>query len=181
MRAEVLVLGSLAFLASCSPSGSRTEETSGNPPAETSGGPPAGTAGARPDGMSGDQPIPIAAADLEWADLDPTGAPGVKLAPLWGNPAGGAFGAFLKLPAGFATPPHTHTHPMKVVIVSGTYIQGPDGAAEFRLTPGSYLMQPGGDYRHTTSCDSVSDCVIFVESNGAFDLHVVAEQAAAAR
>jgi hypothetical protein len=35
------------------------------------------------------------------------------------------------------------------------------------------MMQPGGDYRHTTSCDSTSECVFFVESDGPFDLHVV--------
>lgn len=132
-----------------------------------------------PDETSGNRPIPASAADLKWIDLDPTGAPGVKIASLWGDPANGRFGAFLKLPAGFAAPLHTHTHPMQVVIVSGTYIQGPDGGAEFRLGPGSYLMQPGGDYRHTTSCDSASDCVLFVESVGAFDLHVVAANATA--
>jgi len=129
------------------------------------------------DGTSGNRPIPIAAADLKWTDLDPAGAPGVKVAKLWGDPANGPFGAFFRLPAGFAVPLHTHTHPMKVVIVSGTYIQGPDGAPVFRLGPGSYLMQPGGNYRHTTSCDTAADCVFFVESNGGFDLHVVAENA----
>lgn len=36
--------------------------------------------------------------------------------------------------------------------------------------PGSYLMQPGGNYRHTTACGTNSDCVFFVESKGAFDL-----------
>ena len=40
--------------------------------------------------------------DLKWSDLDPTGAPGVKVADLWGNHAKGAFGAFFKFPAGFA-------------------------------------------------------------------------------
>jgi uncharacterized protein DUF4437 len=132
-----------------------------------------------PDETTGNNPIPISAANLKWIDLDPTGAPGVKIATLWGDPTKGRFGAFFRLPAGFAAPLHTHTHPMKVVMVSGTYIQGPDGAVEFRLGPGSYLMQPGGNYRHTTSCDSASDCVIFVESVGAFDLHVVAANAAA--
>jgi hypothetical protein len=131
--------------------------------------------GRKTDGTSGSRPIPIATADLKWTDLDPTGAPGVKVAKLWGDPANGAFGAFFRLPAGFAAPLHTHTQSMKVVIVSGTYIQGPDGAPVFRLGPGSYLMQPGGNYRHTTSCDAASDCVFFVEANGAFDLHVVAE------
>jgi anti-sigma factor ChrR (cupin superfamily) len=120
------------------------------------------------------QPIFMPAGELKWTDLDPKGAPGVKIADLWGNHAKGAFGAYLKLPAGFAVPLHTHTHAMKVVFLSGTYIQAPEGKAEVRLGPGSYMMQPGGNYRHTTSCDKASDCLFFVESNGAFDLKVVA-------
>jgi hypothetical protein len=131
------------------------------------------------DGSSGDAPIPKPSADLQWTDLDPTGAPGAQIARLWGDPAKGGFGAFFKLPAGFAVPLHTHTHPMKVVIVSGTYIQAPAGSPEFRLGPTSYLMQPGGDYRHTTSCDKTSECVFFVESEGPFDLHLVEEKAPA--
>ena len=59
---------------------------------------------------------------------------------------------------------------MKVVTVSGTYIQGPEGKPEFRLGPGSYFMQPGGNYRHTTTCDKAADCVFFVESKGKLDL-----------
>ena len=117
--------------------------------------------------------VVMPASDLKWTDLDPTGAPGVKIADLWGNHAKGAYGAFFKLPAGFAAPLHTHTHDIKVVIVSGTYIQAPEGKPEFRLGPGSYFMQPGGNYRHTTSCDKASDCVFFAESNGKFDLKPV--------
>jgi quercetin dioxygenase-like cupin family protein len=132
---------------------------------------------ARDDGTAGDQPIPIRAADLAWADLDPVGAPGVRLATLWGDPATGPFGAFFELPAGFAAPLHSHTHPMKVVIVSGTYIQQPHGGETFRLAPGSYLMQPGGDYRHTTSCDTDAACVFFVESDGPFDMFVAEDTA----
>jgi uncharacterized protein DUF4437 len=113
------------------------------------------------------------AADLTWTDLDPTGAPGVKIADLWGDHTKGAFGAFLKLPAGFAVPLHTHTHDIKVVIVSGTYIQVPEGRPEFRIGPGSYFLQPGGNYRHTTACDQASECVFLAESSGPFDLKVV--------
>jgi hypothetical protein len=47
-------------------------------------------------------------AELKWTDLDPAGAPGVKVADLWGNHAKGAFGAYFKLPPGFAVP---HAHP----------------------------------------------------------------------
>jgi len=120
-----------------------------------------------------DRLVVMPASDVKWADLDPTGAPGVKVADLWGNHAKGAFGAFLKLPAGFAVPLHTHTYDIKVVIISGTYIQGPERKPEFRLGSGSYFMQPGGNYRHTTSCDKASDCVLFAESKGPFDLKLV--------
>jgi hypothetical protein len=120
-----------------------------------------------------EQPVFTPAADIKWTDLDPTGAPGVKIADLWGDHTKGAYGAYLKLPAGFAAPLHTHSHPMKVVFLSGTYIQAPEGKAEVRLGPGSYMMQPGGNYRHTTTCDKSSDCVLFVESDGPFDLRMV--------
>ena len=118
-------------------------------------------------------PVVAPAADLTWTDLDPVGAPGVKVAMLWGDIAKGPFGAFFKLPPGFVAPLHTHTHAMKLVIVSGTYIQAPKGQPEFRLGPGSYLLQPGGSYQHTTSCDQVAPCIFFVESDGAFDLRPV--------
>src|ERR1700692_2220698 len=75
------------------------------------------------------------ASDLKWTDLDPKGAPGVKIVDVWGDHAKGAFGAFIQFPAGFAAPLHTHTNDYKIVIVSGTMIQGPEGKPEFRLGP----------------------------------------------
>jgi anti-sigma factor ChrR (cupin superfamily) len=118
-------------------------------------------------------PIFLSSSDMKWVDLDPAGAPGVKIADLWGNHAKGAYGALIKLPAGFMTPLHTHTHPMKVIFLSGDYIQAPEGKPEVHLGPGSYMYQPGGNYRHTTSCAKSGDCEFFVESNGPFDLKPV--------
>jgi hypothetical protein len=127
------------------------------------------------------KPVFMSAGDLKWIDLDPAGAPGVKIADLWGDHTKGAFGAMVKLPAGFATPLHTHTYAMKVVFLSGTYIQAPEGQSEVRLGPGSYMMQPGEEYRHITSCDKASDCVFFLESDGPFDLKPVAVGAGPAK
>jgi len=110
---------------------------------------------------------------LKWTDLDPKGAPGVKIVDLWGDHSKGAFGAFLKFPAGFAAPLHTHTSGMKIVIISGTVISGPEGKPEVRLGPGSYFWQPGGNYRHTTACDKASECLFFSESTGKFDIKPV--------
>ena len=112
-------------------------------------------------------------AELKWTDLDPKGAPGVRVATLWGDVAKGPFGALFELPPGFEAPLHTHTHAMKVVILSGTYIQVPKGKPEFRLGPRSYFQQPGGDYQHVTRCELAEPCIFFVESDGAFDLNPV--------
>jgi len=131
-------------------------------------------------GAGGNAPVAMPAPDLKWVDLDPVGAPGVKVANLWGSHEKGAFGALFKLPAGFAAPLHTHTHDMKLVIVSGMYLQAPEGKPEYRLGPGSYLMQPGGNYRHITRCDEASECLFFVESDGAFDLQPVPDKKAPA-
>jgi quercetin dioxygenase-like cupin family protein len=109
------------------------------------------------------------AGDMKWTALDPK-APGVMIADLWGNHAKGAFGALNKFPAGWSAPLHSHTHDMKAVVVSGTWIHTPEGKPEVRLGPGSYMLQPGGNYRHTSACDKASECVLFIESSGAFDI-----------
>lgn len=136
------------------------------------------TPAAQPAGQTGAatasrEPVFVAADALKWTDLDPKGAPGVKIAPVRGDHAKGPFGAYFKLPAGFTTPLHRHTHEMRVVFLAGTYIQAPDGKPEVRLGPGSYMLQPGGNYRHVTSCDKAADCVFFVDSDGPFDLEVI--------
>ncbi len=115
-------------------------------------------------------PVFMPAADLKWVDLDAKTAPGVKIADVWGDHTKGGYGAFIKFPAGFSVPLHYHTHAAKLVIISGTFVQVPEGKPEVRLGPGSYLMQPGKSYKHTTACDKASDCLFFSEGTGAFDI-----------
>jgi len=117
----------------------------------------------------GTQAVIVPAADLKWTDLDPS-APGVKSADVWGDHTKGAFGGFTKFPAGFVAPLHTHTNAMKIAVISGTFIHTPEGKPEVRLGPGSYLMQAGGSYKHTTACDKASECLFFIQSDGKFDL-----------
>lgn len=118
-------------------------------------------------------PVFMPSSDLKWADLDPKGAPGIKIADVWGDHTKGGYGAFLKFPAGFLAPLHTHTNAIKIVVVSGTYTQTPEGKSEMRMGPGSYVFQPGGSYKHITGCDNASECLIFIESAGKFDLKPV--------
>jgi hypothetical protein len=117
------------------------------------------------------------AADKKFAAL-PGGPPGPALAPLWGDPTKGGYGAIEKFPAGFSAPLHSHSADHKVVVVSGTWIHGEEGKPDVRLGPGSYLFQPANK-KHTTACDAASECVFFIESSQKFDLKLVGEKKAA--
>jgi len=109
------------------------------------------------------------AADYKWTDMG-ADTPGIQFVDLWGDHTKGAFGMLVKFPAGTDAPLHSHTNNMRVVVVSGTFIHTPEGKAAIRLGPGSYLMQPGHGYKHVTGCDKASECIIFTESSGAFDM-----------
>lgn len=108
------------------------------------------------------------AKDLTWTDAV-NAPPEVKQAVLWGDPATGAFGTMMKFPAGFTAALHWHTAGLRMVVVSGTVIHGPEGKPAVRLPAGSYLTEPSG-YKHTTACDKASECVFFMEGDGKFDL-----------
>jgi quercetin dioxygenase-like cupin family protein len=116
----------------------------------------------------GAKPVIWPAADMKWVDA-PDAPPGVKQVVLWGDPTKGRFGAMEKFPAGFTAPLHSHTANLRMVIISGTVIHGPEGKPEVRLPAGSYLTDPSG-YKHTTACDKASECVFFMEGDGKFDL-----------
>ena len=126
---------------------------------------------------TGKAAVYVPAADLKWAPLNPDIDPNVLSADVWGDHTKGAFGGFTKFPAGFLAPLHTHTSDLKIVVISGTFIHTPEGKPAIRLGPGSYLMQPGGSYRHTTACDKASECLFFIQSEGKFDLIPVATAA----
>ena len=126
---------------------------------------------------SGGEPIFKRSGDLIWVALAPQMDPGIKIADVWGDHSKTGFGAFLEFPAGFLSPLHTHTNDIKIVVISGTYTQAPEGKPAVRLGPGSYAFQPGGSYKHVSGCDKASKCELFIESTGPFDLLPVAAAA----
>jgi len=129
--------------------------------------PGAGKAPAKHAG-GGAKPVVWPAADMKWVDAP--GAPaGVQQVNLWGDSTKGRFGVITKFPAGFSTPLHSHSATLKMVMISGTVIHGPEGKPEVRLSAGSYLVEPAG-YKHTTACDKASECVFFMEGDGKFDI-----------
>ena len=121
----------------------------------------------------GGGPVFMPSADLKWVQLAPQMNPGILIADVWGDHAKAGYGAFLKFPPGFLSPLHTHTDDIRIVVISGTYTQQPEGKATVRLGPGSYALQPGGSYKHVSGCDKASECLLFIESTGPFDLKPV--------
>jgi anti-sigma factor ChrR (cupin superfamily) len=108
----------------------------------------------------------VSVEELKWVDVPNTP---VKMATVKGDSAKGAHASFLKLPAGFSAPLHSHTADHHVAVVSGTMVLTPEGGTAKKLGPGSWF-EFTGKKKHVTACDAGADCVIYVVSKGAWDL-----------
>ena len=86
----------------------------------------------------------------------------------YGDLAHGAHGTFIKMPAGFVSPVHTHTDDYWGVVISGVAANGLPGSKDIPLPVGSYWFQKGGE-AHVTKCLSPNECVFFISQNGKFD------------
>jgi quercetin dioxygenase-like cupin family protein len=93
--------------------------------------------------------------------------PGVSKVNLWGDPEG-SHGSLTRFKAGFTTPLHSHTHEVRMVVISGTLVHT-DAGQVTNLGPGSYCFIPGGK-KHVTACTPDSDCLFYEEQPGQFDL-----------
>jgi hypothetical protein len=114
--------------------------------------------------------ISIPATELKYT---PTGiSDGVHgellAAPAYGHLGQGPHGTFIKMPAGYVSPAHTHTEDYWAVVVSGVMVNKKPDGPDVPLPTGSYYFQRGGE-SHVTKCTSAEGCVFFVSQNGKFD------------
>jgi hypothetical protein len=107
--------------------------------------------------------IPVTALKYEQAAFGP-----LKAAQAYGDRYGGKHGSFVKLPAGFVSPPHTHTEDYYATVISGVMASGPESEPDILLAPGSYWFQKGKE-RHVTKCLSANECVFFQSQEGKAD------------
>ena len=92
----------------------------------------------------------------------------LQAAPAFGDLAHGAHGTFIKMPAGFVSPVHTHTEDYYAVVISGVGVNIPVGGIDVPLPVGSYWFQKGGE-RHITKCISPNECIFFLSQPNKFD------------
>jgi hypothetical protein len=89
-------------------------------------------------------------------------------APAFGDVSRGPHGTFIKMPAGFVSPPHTHSDDYWSVVLTGVMVNGRPGSKDIPLPAGSYYFQKGGEV-HVTKCLTATECVFFVNQIGKFD------------
>ena len=122
------------------------------------------------DGKRDPKYVEKPAKDLKWVPLMPDLKDKSPLiADVWGDPASGPHGRFWKVPAGMASPAHSHTSDYHAVVIKGTLMNyAPDDKAPKEMGPGSYWMQPGGG-AHITACKAGSECIAYSYTMGKFD------------
>ena len=91
-------------------------------------------------------------------------------APAYGDLGTGPHGTFIKMPAGYVSPAHTHSEDYWAVVISGVMVNKKPDGPDVLLPAGSYYFQKGGE-THVTKCTSPDGCVFFVNQSGGFDYH----------
>ncbi|HZD23187.1 MAG TPA: cupin domain-containing protein, partial [Acidimicrobiia bacterium] len=112
---------------------------------------------------------------LVWNPVDPRSPEGPQIAALWGDPAKGAFGALLRVPAGFESPTHTHSMDERVVQLQGRSVHWARGDSRQTapvMEPGDYLMIPAG-VAHGSATPDDQNSLEFITMDGVFDFSFV--------
>jgi len=88
--------------------------------------------------------------------------------PAYGDLSKGPHGTFIRMPAGFVSPVHTHTDDYFGVVIEGVGGNTQDGKNDVELPAGSYWFQKGKE-PHVTKCTSKTDCLFLIFQQGKFD------------
>lgn len=92
----------------------------------------------------------------------------LKAGPAYGHLATGKHGTFVRMPAHFVSPLHTHTGDYYGVVIEGVGVNTQPGKDDVKLPVGSYWFQRGKE-KHVTKCVSDTDCLFFIVQSEKFD------------
>jgi hypothetical protein len=117
------------------------------------------------------KPELTAFSELTWTPLMKEG-PLPAGAPIEGDATKGAYLGFLKLPAGFESPPHMHTNDYWSVLVQGQMTHwAADGGSEKdskAIGVGGWTHMPG-KVAHISKCYPGADCIFVIMQKGKND------------
>jgi len=125
---------------------------------------------------SGSGHVIVTAKELKWGDAPPSLPKGAKLAVIQGDPSasGELVAVRLKMPKGYAIPPHFHPTDEAVTVLSGTFSMGMgdklDRRAAKPLGPGGWAVMPKNEHHYAIA---TSDAVVQVHMIGPFAITYV--------
>jgi hypothetical protein len=109
--------------------------------------------------------------DAQWTPLMKEG-PLPAVAPIQGDGTKGAYEGYLKLPAGFESPPHSHTSDYWSVLVQGKMthwaVNGGSEKDAKQLGVGDLTYMPA-KLEHISKCYPGAECIMVVVQKGKFD------------
>ncbi|MBP1887629.1 cupin domain-containing protein [Sinorhizobium mexicanum] len=134
-----------------------------------------GLCGAASFASAGDEHTMVAPDDIKWGPAPKILPAGAQAAVLFGDPTKqGLFALRLKVPPGYAVPPHTHPADEVVTVISGTFNLGmgetADKGSAHALPAGSFFALPPGT-AHFAYFDE--ETVIQITTNGPWGLNYV--------
>ena len=117
----------------------------------------------------------VAPDQIKWGPAPDVLPPGAEAAVLFGDPSKeGLFALRVKLPAGYAIPPHTHPTIEAVTVISGAFKLGmgevADPSAAETLPAGSFFALPA-DNPHFASVDE--ETIVQISTTGPWGLTYV--------
>lgn len=108
-------------------------------------------------------------ATAAWTPGEKMGLPkGAQMALIGMDPMSTGLTVYIKVPAGWKMPMHTHLHHEYLTLVSGKATAS-SGGKTHALLPGSYNVTPP-KAPHDLACDAGAECVFIVRRNGPADL-----------
>ena len=97
---------------------------------------------------------------LTWGPCPEIFPKGCEISVVQGNPSLPQADVFLKIPANYQIPPHKHTSPEHMILVSGEMKVHYAGQKPVTASEGTYLYGPA-KAPHKASCGD-SECVLFI-------------------
>jgi mannose-6-phosphate isomerase-like protein (cupin superfamily) len=109
---------------------------------------------------------------LKWGPCPPIFPKGCEVTVLHGDPANGRSDVFLRTPANYRLPPHWHTSPEHMILVSGELHVTYEGQKPSVLKAGSYAYGPA-KAKHEARCANAGPCVLFIAFESPIDAVLV--------
>ena len=108
---------------------------------------------------------------LKWNPCPAVFPKGCEVTVLHGDPANGRSDVFLKTPANYSFPPHWHSSPEHMILVSGELHVSYEGQKPAILRAGSYAYGPAKAH-HRARCAN-GPCVLFIAFESPIDAVLV--------